>query len=78
MNPTILQPLLGDELTTLFPFRDALPNRLEKALGLTFRANIDGGSVFVCPAKHFSYPMRAETQSHVGQQIAAALYRSTG
>ena len=66
------------ELTTLSPFRDALPNRLEKALGLTFRADIDGASVFVCPAKHFSYPMRAEMQSQIGQQIAAALDRSTG
>jgi hypothetical protein len=66
------------ELTALLPFNDALPDSLEKALGLTFRADIEGASVLVCPAKHFSYPMKAETQSQVGRQIGAALNRSIG
>jgi hypothetical protein len=62
----------------LFPFSGSLPDRLEKALGLTFRPEIWGASASVRPAKHFPYPMRAEMQSQVGQQIAAALDRSTG
>jgi hypothetical protein len=66
------------ELTALLPFNDALPERLEKALGLTFRADLGSASVLVCPAKHFSYPMRAETLSQVGGQIATALDRSVG